>query len=263
MVPAKSPLYADIAQAADAAGFLCRGGFHPVPEDRVPGAADDGRASLVLLGNAGPAMWRAFRAAGGTAAEVEANPLDSWTRRTLAPLARDLGATALFPFDGPPYLPFQTWAAKAEGLAASPLGILIHPDFGLWHAYRAALLFERGIDLPQRSPPDNPCARCRAQPCLKGCPVDAFTPGGGGRRFAKPGAEDAAGSLILGASAPGRAYDVPACVRYLDDPLGAACVGFGCLARHACPVGRDFASEPAQTRFHMQAFLRANGGKAR
>ncbi|MEK7819916.1 MAG: hypothetical protein AAB543_02280, partial [Pseudomonadota bacterium] len=173
-----------------------------------------------------------------------------------------LDAEAIFPFGNPP-LPFLTWAQRAGAGHVSPLGLNIHPTYGLWHAYRAALLFERGIDLPQRSPPDNPCARCRAQPCLKGCPVDAFTPGGGGRRFAKPGAEDAAGSLVLGASAPGRAYDVPACVRYLEDPLGAACVGFGCLARHACPVGRDFASEPAQARFHMQAFLRANGGKAR
>lgn len=234
MIPANPPLYGDIARAADAAGFLCRGGFHPVVGDRVPGAADDGRTTLVLLGNAGPAMWRAFRAA-GEMVDSEANPLDSWTRRTITPLACDLGATALFPFDGPPYLPFQTWAAKAEGLAASPLGILIHPDFGLWHAYRAALLFERAVDLPQRSPPDNPCARCRTKPCLKGCPVDAFA---------------------------GRAYNVPACVRHLKDPLGAACANFGCLARHACPVGRDFAPEPAQARFHMKAFLRANGGKA-
>lgn len=234
MAPAGPLLYADIARAAAAAGFLCRGGFHPAAGDRVPGAADDGRATLVLLGNAGPAMWRAFAAAGGTV-DSGADPLDSWTRRTVAPLARDLGATALFPFDGPPYLPFQAWAAKAEGLAASPLGILIHSNFGLWHAYRAALLFDRPIDLPRRSPPDNPCARCVAKPCLEGCPVEAF-----------------AGSF----------YNVPACVRHLEDPLGAACVDFGCLARHACPVGRDFAPEPAQAGFHMRAFLRANGGKA-
>jgi hypothetical protein len=31
----------------------------------------------------------------------------------------------------------------------------------------------------------------------------------------------------------------------------------GCLARRACPVGREYAYDPAQARFHMQAFLAA------
>jgi hypothetical protein len=31
---------------------------------------------------------------------------------------------------------------------------------------------------------------------------------------------------------------------------------FACLARHACPVGRDYRYAPAQARFHMQSFLR-------
>ncbi len=226
--------YIDVVRLADQAGFLCRGGFHPDAADGVPAAAADGSASLVLLGNAGPSLWRVFAAAGGIV-DIEPDPLDRWTRKTVIPLAHALGAVPLFPFDGPPYLPFQKWAAKAEGLSVSPLGILIHPEFGLWHAYRAALLFSRPLELPRRESQPSPCAGCARKPCLKGCPVDAFARG---------------------------SYDVPACVRYLEDPLGAACLGFGCLARHACPVGRDFAPDPAQARFHMQAFLRANGGKA-
>ena len=36
---------------------------------------------------------------------------------------------------------------RAEGLKPSPIGILMHPQFGLWHAYRGALLFDVEIEL--------------------------------------------------------------------------------------------------------------------
>src|SRR6201999_1900384 len=72
--------------------------------------------------------------------------LDPWTRKTLAPIAAQFGARAVFPFGGPPWFPFQRWAMRAEGLRSSPLGVLIHPEFGLWHAYRAAFLFDALVD---------------------------------------------------------------------------------------------------------------------
>ena len=64
---------------------------------------------------------------------------------------------------------------RAEGLKASPLGILMHPEYGLWHAYRGALLFDEALaaeDLNQE--PENPihlCALCDRKPCLDACPV--------------------------------------------------------------------------------------------
>src|SRR4030095_137820 len=42
------------------------------------------------------------------------------------------------------------WAMRAEAVAPSPLGILIHPDYGLWHAYRGALAFAERLALPPR-----------------------------------------------------------------------------------------------------------------
>ena len=46
------------------------------------------------------------------------------------------------PRTGRPWLPFQQWARKAEPVHVSPLGVLIHPDYGLWHSYRGALCFD-------------------------------------------------------------------------------------------------------------------------
>ena len=176
-----------------------------------------------MAGNAGQEMWRAFEAARAGGALT----LDQWSARVLGQLAVRLGARAVFPFDKP-YPPFQRWAMRAEACHPSPLGLLIHPDYGLWHGYRGALLFAAAIALP---PPDrraSPCDSCADRPCLSACPVNAFD---------------------------GKAYDVPACARHLAQLPQPACMDIACLARHACPVGRDYGYAPAQAEFHMRAFL--------
>jgi hypothetical protein len=215
----------EIELALRQAGLTPRGVFHPAADDAVPPLAHGAPArTLVLAGNAGPQMWRAFDAARAAAPMS----LDTWSGRVLGELAERLGACVLFPFRRP-YLPFQRWAMRAEACHPSPLGLLIHPEYGLWHGYRGALAFAAKIALP---PPDrraSPCARCADRPCLSACPAVAFEAG---------------------------AYDVPACVRHLASAPEPACIDGGCLARHACPVGRDYRYAPAQARFHMEAFLR-------
>ncbi|MBO6782268.1 MAG: hypothetical protein JJ899_03205 [Alphaproteobacteria bacterium] len=208
-------------------GLIARGAFHPAPDDDVPG----GPGTLVLVGNAGPQMWRAFEAARPAYAD-DPDPLDAWVRDVLAGIAGDVGATALFPFGGPPYLPFQRWAQRAGPVHPSPLGVLIHPDYGLWHAYRGALAFAERLDLAAPDDRPSPCATCADKPCLSACPVDAFSPD---------------------------IYDVPACVGHIETAAGTDCLELGCRARRACPVGRDVLYEPAQAEFHMRAFRRANG----
>lgn len=221
--------YAAIEAAAAARGLTARGGFHVRGEDGVP-ALSDGRApaSVVLFGNVGSAMWDAFSKA--PEAGADSDPLDRWSRRVIGELAGELGAEAMFPFGGPPYLPFLRWAKRAEAVHDSPVGMLIHPDYGLWHAYRGALAFAEPVVLP---PPDNrprPCDDCADKPCLSACPVGAFTPAG---------------------------YDVGACTGHLETRGGRDCMGGGCLARQACPVGRGYVYEPAHAGFHMRAFLKA------
>ncbi len=216
-----------LEQSLSAKGLIARGAFHPEPEDGVPGNP----GTLFLVGNAGPAMWRAFEAARGDHASA-LNPLDDWVCDALSTVAEDVGATALFPFGGPPYLPFQRWAQKAEPVHPSPLGVLIHPEYGLWHAYRGALAFAERLDIPSREVRPSPCDTCADKPCLSACPVGAFS---------------------------GEGYDVPACSAYLAAPDGADCVARGCEARRACPVGAEFIYAPAQAAFHMRAFVRTNG----
>ncbi len=225
---------ATIEAALARAGLIPRGGFHPEPGDGVPGLADGRPArTLVMVGNAGPALWRAFAASPefGTAPD----PLNRWSARVIGDLAAAWDARALYPFGGPPHLPFVAWAKRAEPVAESPLGILIHPDYGLWHAYRGALAFAEALALPPRAERPRPCDACAERPCLGACPVGAFS---------------AAGTDVAG-------YDVSACADHLKAPAGADCMAEACRARRACPIGRAYLYAPEQAAFHMVHFLEA------
>ena len=215
-----SAILTELAEALAAHGLILRGGFHPGGDE----AELAGIGTVVLAGNAGPAMWRAFE----PHMDAAPNPLDRWTRRVIEPIAQKLGAGAVFPF-GEPLWPFQRWARRAECLHPSPIGALIHPQYGLWHAWRAALLFDERLALPPRAETPSPCESCVDKPCLTACPVGAFSRAG---------------------------YDVHACAGYLSRPA-ADCLAIGCHARNACPVGGVWRYPAAQIGFHMAAFAHA------
>ena len=208
-------------------GLIPRGAFLLSDEDRRGALA--GVRAIVLAGMAGRDGWAAF-AASPEAADGADHPLDRWSRRVIEGLARDLGALALFPFGGPPFWPFQQWARRSEPVHPSPIGLLIHPRYGLWHSYRGALGFREALDVPEPAAAPSPCDSCRERWCLNTCPVGAFSPAG---------------------------YDVAACAGHLESANGADCMDAGCRARRACPVGAAYAYGPDHASFTMRAFLRA------
>jgi len=218
----------DVRAALVAEGLAFRGAFHPGPDDAAPDTPEGPAGTVVLAGNAGPGMWAAFSKS-EWAAE---HPLDAWSRRVMGAIAERLGGRYVNPSDGPPYPPFLRWAQNAEPVRPSAIGMLIHPDYGLWHAYRGALVLAERLALPPPDTRPRPCDSCADKPCLTACPVGAFAPDG---------------------------YDVAACASHVASAAGSDCRTAGCLARHACPVGRDYAYAPEQAAFHMAAFLRAQG----
>ena len=74
----------------------------------------------------------------------------------------------------------------------------------------------------------HPCSSCFDKPCLSTCPVEAFTPGG---------------------------YDYVLCKSHIALKPDDKCFNGGCLARHACPVGKTFTYEADHQAFHMKAFV--------
>ena len=225
----------EIARRLAPAGILPRGWFVLADDECALPGAPAGTAGL-LFGNHGGAMWRAL-AASPEYADGERHPMDRWTRRVVEDAIAGVdGALAAFPF-GETLWPFQRWARRAMGIQASPLGLLIHPQWGLWHALRAAVLFP-GVEvtIPDVRAPIHPFDGCVEKPCLSACPVEAFSASG---------------------------FDAAGCRSYLDsrrasdsDSTVADCNEEGCIARDACPVGREWRYPEEEIRFHMAAFRR-------
>jgi hypothetical protein len=208
-----------IERAIERAGLAPRGALRLNDAERV-GAVAPFR-TLVLVGMIGARNWDAFEES-PEARDGARDPLDRWSRRSLDGIARKFGAEALYPFGGPPYWPFPSWARRAEPLWPSPLGMLI----------RGALALPEELAPATAATGEHPCETCSERPCMSACPVSAFTPDG---------------------------YDVARCRAHVRSPDGRECRERGCLARRACPVGPTFAHEPRQTQFHMRAFLAADG----
>jgi hypothetical protein len=236
-VPAGEVTADEVGRALAPFGLIVRGGFaFGAGEVAPPGPSGSPARSVLLVGSAGDAFWPPFQTwLGGQDAGID-DPLDTWSRVVLGEVAEKVGARVLMPNDRP-YAPFQQWAMRAERLKPSPLGILIHPEYGLWHAWRGALLFDRDIVIEKEiqggEPLNHLCDACVGKPCMNACPVDAFKGGG-------------------------FAYET--CLTHIGSGAGLACMQSGCLARNACPHLRFRYASEVQA-FFMEAFRKSGADR--
>ena len=199
-------------------GLRNLGAFHPKAGDF------SGAKTLVLVGPA-ESFWRIFTS-DQEYQDGLPNPIDRWSKRTIDPLAKRLGARAIYPFGGAPYAPFLSWALESRHAFSSKVGMLVHSKLGLMVSYRGALAFDEVLELPDIQHV-HPCQTCETKPCLSACPVSALTPNG---------------------------YDVPKCKDFLETSRGTNCMTSGCKVRRSCPLSVGAARTEAQSALHMQAF---------
>jgi hypothetical protein len=220
-------LPARVAAALAPSGLILRGGLNfAEAEDRPPGPGGLPARSVLLVGNGGAGYWSQFSRWRAQQPATTANPLDTWSRAVIGAAAEATGGRIVMP-NYRPFQPFQQWAMRAEGLKPSPLGLLIHPRFGLWHAFRGALLFDVEIPIQAVARMIHPCDLCIGKPCLNHCPVSAH-------------------------AAAGFAYDT--CLSHVRGGEGAPCRDQGCLARNACPHGAEWRYPAEVQAFHQRAF---------
>ena len=217
-----------IEEQLAAIGLTSGGWFELEPSDGF----DPKWRTLLMVCHRGGTFWPYFSAWAEEHPDLP-NPLDQWSHEKLGHIAAESGLKALFPDHKDPFYPFQKWARQADpDLSTSPLGLLIHPVFGLWSAWRGAFLLPDLPDLPAEKPSvPSPCLTCRDQPCLSACPVNAF----------------------LGTTPP--QYDTKKCLGWIEGPAGKPCETKGCRARLACPVGQDYQYDTPQQSFHMFHFI--------
>jgi hypothetical protein len=91
------------------------------------------------------------------------------------------------------------------------------------------LLFGHEISFPGADRVVHLCDACVDKPCLKACPVDAY-------------------------SKDGFAYH--ACLSHVRGAHGGACRMAGCPDRNACPYGTAYRYPAEVQAFHMAAFAR-------
>jgi len=208
-------------------GLHLRGVVAVRDEDAVPLLVGGLPArALALVGNVGSSLWPAFSAS-PELGDGRNDPLDRWSRRLGEEVAQRCGGLALFPSCGPPHYPFQRWALRTRRLFASPIGLLVDPEYGLWHAFRFAIALPCEAEDPGPTA-DSPCTACSTRPCISACPVSAFVEG---------------------------EYRIRRCVDHLTVNVDAPCWRIGCLARHACPLGQAHRYAPPHAEFHMSAFV--------
>jgi hypothetical protein len=211
-------MFARIETACRDAGLDIVAAFHPKPDDLAP----EGCQTLILLGPLEPGFWARITDCPEYSAP---DPVDRWSSRVVTALARDLAATPLFPFGGPPYQPFIRWALASGHIWQSPVSLLVHDRAGLMISFRGALAFKARLDLPP--PPTPPCPACPDKPCQTACPTNALSAEG---------------------------YNLTACHGWLDRDEGETCLSGGCLVRRACPISQTYGRLEQQSAHHMRAF---------
>lgn len=180
------------------------------PELLSPSRKPDGPAryrQLILIGNAGPALWASVQAAG----QGGPDPIDDFSiacvERWFLDRCGDAARRRLYPGDAP--IDLQALGRLAGWHHDSPLMLGILPRWGTWFGYRVALLADSALPPTPPLQATSPCQGCRERPCVAGCP----------------------------ASAVGERFSLQRCIDYRQAPA-SRCAGT-CLARLSCPVGAD------------------------
>jgi epoxyqueuosine reductase len=174
---------------------------------------------LLLFGHGGNAFWQALCRA-GMAGE---HPVDRFSvdcvNRYMQ--AEHPGRRYQVLYPGTARIPLQTLGQLAGWHHASPMLVGINHRWGVWFAYRVALLADTGLPATPPWLEPSPCDGCGDRPCVSACPAAALQ----------------AGRLQLGD-----------CLNYrrLPDSLCAA----ACLARQACPVAVEHRYSDGQIRYH-------------
>ncbi len=181
---------------------------------------------LVLIAHGGRTFWEKAQGIDFTVLDPLDDHSSARARRFMAEFAGDPDFLLLYP-QRPFLLPLRQLGELAGWSHPSPLGIGIHPTFGLWFAYRVVLLSRAELPLLREAPSASPCVTCVDRPCIAACPAGAVT------RVHQ--------------------FDLEGCVSYRQAPQSRCAMT--CRSRIACPVGSGHRYAAEQIQYHYRISL--------
>lgn len=209
-----------------------------VQEPSRASAIDPRARSIVVIGNGGAEMWRALsrHVAKNPGWWDRANPLDEFTREVIerkvvgVVRARGVRCSPVYPFMSDARTLNFIELGKIAGIAGpSILGVTVHPVYGPWIAFRAALLVDEEIDSPGEALGFDPCPRCTTRSCLPACPAGAVSVESG--------------------------WDIPKCLTHRVE-VESDCAP-RCHARAGCVLGPEHRYPDDELAYHQMRSMRA------
>ena len=172
-------------------------------------------SQLILIGNAGPMLWSAGKAAAMTSSQpiygFSGEARSSW-------FSRHFGAcTHQIIYPGSSTIGLQRLGSLAGWHNASPFKVGINQEWGTWFAYRVALLANTTLAITNARQSPSPCDQCDEKPCIAACPAQAMSSG---------------------------EFKLDSCIDYRTQ-AGSRC-GESCISRLNCPVGSIHRYDPEQ-----------------
>ena len=135
-----------------------------LPEDLYPFTQDQKNKTLCLLASGGKKLWENLP----HPLTIEDHPIESFSKKVMMKFASDFlkdDIEILYPADSS-ILPLQKIGRAMNLCRQSPIGIDIHPDYGLWFAFRGIFLTNLEISTPTPKTFESPCDSCSDRPCM-------------------------------------------------------------------------------------------------
>ena len=174
-------------------------------------------SQLLVFGHAGRSLW-------AHVSMEHSDPIDTYSRRIVTRFLQSIACDdhhILYPLTDYP-IDLREIGRYLGWHHESPLGIGIHPKFGTWFAYRVVVAANTDFAVTVSEKGSSACESCRDKPCVSACPVTAV-------------------SAV-------NTFGLDVCVSHRRQE-GSSC-SHQCLARQACPVGKEYQYEDEQIAYH-------------
>ncbi|MBV1910562.1 MAG: hypothetical protein KUG78_14770 [Kangiellaceae bacterium] len=188
---------------------------------------------LILLGHFGTRMWQQQNKESNKQPVTSEDPIDNYSIQTVERVFSNkyphIKTQLIYPLKGKAdtTIGLQQLGALVGWHSDSPLKVGINQHWGTWSAYRIAMLANSQFSVTVQQQATSPCISCQQKACISACPAQALEE---------------------------KQFDLTACINYRKSDH-SSCKD-RCLARMACPIGKEHQYSVEQINYHYRQSMR-------